>query len=639
MSKSTRNHNDPLRRWSVADALELYGVARWGRDYFGINEQGNLTVSHDQASVDMKVLVDDLVRRGIQPPLLIRFANLLESRIRLLNEAFAAAMADYEYRGGFRGVYPVKVNQSRKVVEAITRLGRPFHHGLEVGSKPELLAAIAMLDDPEALVICNGYKDEQYVATALLAAKLGRNVIVVVERPGELELVHHVSNDVGARPTIGVRLRPSARGAGKWEKSAGDHAKFGLSAAEILSLVDKLRQWQMLDCFALLHFHLGSQISSIRAIKDALREAARTYVELVAVGCDALRYFDVGGGLGVDYDGSQTNFDSSMNYTVQEYANDVVAAALEACDASGVEHPTVVTESGRAVVAHHSMLVANVIGVAKSAPKQTPPEPAEDAPTIAHNLWEVYSTVSRRNLRECFHDALEYKDQTLQLFNVGNLSLEQRADCERLFWATCHRMLEIARALNRVPREIEVLERMLSDTYFCNFSMFQSLPDAWAVDQIFPIMPVHRLAEKPTCHAVLADITCDSDGTLEAFIGQRDVTPTLPLHALNSEPYYLAMLLTGAYQEILGDLHNLFGDTNVVHVVLTGPGRYQIDEVTPGDTVTDVLQYVDYTPAVLINRLRGHIEQALDSGCMTLDESKQLMQRCQAVLASSTYLE
>ncbi len=639
MSKSTRAPVDPLRRWNVKDALDLYCVEQWGRDYFSVNECGHLTVAHDGGAIDLKLLVDDLVIRGIQPPLLLRLTNLLESRLELLNQAFAKAMTDYGYQASYRGVYPIKVNQSRKVVEAVARFGRRFHHGLEAGSKPELLAVMAMLDDEQALVVCNGYKDDHYIETALLAAKLGRTVVLVVEKPGELERIHNVAMELGVRPTIGIRVRPASRGAGKWEHSGGDRAKFGLSSTEILVALTKLKQWDMLDCFRLLHFHLGSQISSIRSIKDALREATRMFTELVKLGCERLDMFDVGGGLGVDYDGSQTNSESSMNYTVQEYANDVVSTMLEACDAEGMTHPTIVSESGRALVAHHSLLVVNVIGVTEQVPREDLEEPEEDASVVAHNLWEVLSTVNAKNLRECFHDALEYKDQLVQMFNLGHLSLAERASCEQLFWAACKRMVDIAASLPRMPRELLALERMLSDTYFCNFSMFQSLPDAWAVDQLFPIVPIHRLDERPTRRAVLADITCDSDGTIDSFIAVRDVKSTLPVHPPNDAPYYLGFLLTGAYQEILGDLHNLFGDTPVVHVVFDSGGSYEIEEVTQGDSITDVLQYVDYSPTVLVNRLRGHIERAVRRGRMTLEESKQLMQCYQSGLSSSTYLD
>ncbi|MCA9620702.1 MAG: biosynthetic arginine decarboxylase, partial [Myxococcales bacterium] len=538
--------------------MEAYGVHAWGREFFSINELGHLVVRHADYSSDLKLLVDDLNKRGLALPLLIRFPQLLEARIALLNEAFQHAIVEYGYKSVYRGVYPIKVNQSRKVVEAITRSGKRFHYGLEAGSKPELLAAMALLDDREALVICNGYKDESYVETALLASRLRGQVIIVVEKPSELKLILAVSKRLGIEPAIGIRMKLSSKGSGKWQESGGDHAKFGLTAAEILHVVQHLRDEEALHCLRLLHFHLGSQITAIRSVKDALREATRMYAELVKLGCTGLGYFDVGGGLGVDYDGSQTNFDSSMNYTVQEYANDVVWSVQELCDEQEVPHPVLVSESGRAVVAHHSVLVLNVIDV--SAPKGGGDitEPSEDDHNVTHRLWEVYSTVSRKNVREMYHDALDYKDEVLNLFNLGQLSLNERAKCEELFWAGCARIAEIVSGMSRVPEELQKLERVLSDTYFCNFSMFQSVPDAWAIDQLFPIMPIHRLGERPSRAAVLADITCDSDGTIDAFIDLRDVKETITLHNPNDEPYYLAIMLTGAYQEILGDMHNLF---------------------------------------------------------------------------------
>jgi len=632
--------NNGMNRWSLSDAVDTYGVETWGREHFRVNDAGHLTVGSGARHVDLKELADDLNHRGIAMPMLLRFSQLLEARIALLNGAFERAIADYGFRGSYRGVYPIKVNQSRKVVEAITKYGRNFHFGLEAGSKPELLAAMALLDDPEALVICNGYKDEHYIETALLASKLRHRVIIVVEKPSELELIRKVSQEMGIRPGIGIRLKLSARGSGKWEQSGGDHAKFGLSASQLLNAVEQLKSWEMLDCLRLIHFHLGSQITSIRSIKDALREATRLFVELHQLGCEHLDLFDAGGGLGVDYDGSQTNFDASMNYTVQEYANDVVWAVQEACDEADIPHPTLVTESGRAVVAHHSILLVNVIGTTET--RDDPEEmdrPAPDSHELVGKLWEVYSTVSRKNLREMYHDALEYKDQCLQLFNLGHLSLAQRAHCERLFWASCRRIARLAAEGGRVPEELSKLDRLLCDTYFCNFSLFQSVPDAWAIDQLFPIMPIHRLNEAPTRQAILADITCDSDGKIDQFIDLRDVRETLPLHPHRADqPYFLGIMLTGAYQEILGDLHNLFGDTHVVNVDIEEDG-YSVDEVVLGDTVGDVLRYVNYEPKELINMLRRQVELAIRDKRMTSAESRQLMTRYHDGLSAYTYLE
>ena len=640
MTRPSSQTADPLRHWSLRDASQLYGVSEWGRDYFTINTDGNLAVTHDEAALDLKLLADDLIRGGIQLPILLRFPELLEARIRLLHDAFADAIGRYGYKSEYRGVYPIKVNQSRRVVEAIVDCGRRFHYGLEAGSKPELLAVMAMLGDEQALVVCNGYKDEDYIETALLASKLGPTVVIVVEKPSELTLIRGVAEALRVKPSLGIRMRLSSRGAGKWEQSGGDQSKFGLSASEILSSIEQLREWDLLPCFELLHFHLGSQITAIQSIKEALREASRMYIELVRLGCADLAYLDVGGGLGVDYDGSQTNFESSMNYSVQEYANDVVSVMADACDAENIRHPFLVTESGRAVVAYHSVLIVNVIGVSESLPATSPEKPDAGAADVAHGLWEVYATVSSKNVRECFHDALEYKEQVLQLFNLGHLSLAQRAHCERLFWAACHKMAGITRTLKQVPEELQVLDRVLCDTYFCNFSMFQSLPDSWAVNQLFPIMPIHRLKEAPSRRAILADITCDSDGKIDSFIDARDVKNTLELHRPDGARYLLGIMLTGAYQEILGDLHNLFGDTNVVIVRLgKNAGDYEIVEVTQGDNVTDVLRYVDYEPGSLINGIRVSIETALKKGNMTLAESKQLMKRYRDGLAAYTYLE
>jgi len=675
---------DPLRRWTVADALETYGIQRWGCGYFNINEQGNLIVTPRAVStaagpatgptaipapggngngnghatptgptlvaspaagsagpgvIDMRELIDELSQRGIQLPILLRFSDILKSRIELICGAFNTAIKEYGYQGQYRGVYPIKVNQNRTVVEEIIEYGRPFHYGLEAGSKPELLTIMAIHQDDEALIICNGYKDEEYIETALLASKLGRTVILVVEKPSELDQIHRVAERMRIRPNLGIRARLSSRGAGRWEQSGGDFSKFGLTAAEMVDAVTKLKSWGQVDTLKLLHFHLGSQISAIKSIKNALREAGRLFVELYKLGALGLSYLDVGGGLGVDYDGSQTNFSSSMNYSIQEYANDVVFAMKEICDADGVPHPNIVSESGRAVTAHHSVLVVNVLGVSEfdtKVPSQIPP----GAAPLVKNMWETYQTVSQKNVLEAYHDAVEYKDQVLQLFNLGHLSLEDRVLCENLFWATCDKVLLLCRSLPHMPEELEGLEKALSDTYFCNFSMFQSLPDAWAVDQLFPIVPIHRLNSEPVRRATLADITCDSDGKIDSFIDLRDVKHVLELHPKEEgQDYFLGMFLVGAYQEILGDLHNLFGDTNTVHVSLGPDGDYDIKDVVAGDTVSEVLSYVDYSPSDLLGRLRANVEIALRKKLMTLEESRALINRFRQGMIGYTYLE
>jgi arginine decarboxylase len=629
------------RKWTVADSAEVYGVKYWGNNYFAINDAGNV-VAHpagpDGARIDLKELVDEVARRGIGLPLLIRFSDVLKSRIVELNETFKRAIAEYGYKGAYKGVYPIKVNQHRYVVEEIVQFGRPYHYGLEAGSKPELLAVMAMLDDEEALIVCNGYKDEEYIETALMASKLGRTVLIVVEKYSELSLIADVAKKVGVRPRIGIRVKLAAKGSGRWEASGGDRSKFGLSTREVVEAINFMRANDLLSCFELMHFHLGSQISAIRAVKNALREAGRFYVEVAKMGAP-LKYFDAGGGLGVDYDGSQTNFASSMNYTTQEYANDIVFSLQEICDAGGVPHPTIVTESGRAIVAHHSMLVVDILGVGEFDVGKAPDQVSPDVARVVKNLFETYRDITRKNVLEAYHDALEYKEEALQLFNLGNLSLSDRVVAEDIFWAICQRLLKLVREMREVPEELEGLERALSDTYFCNFSMFQSLPDIWAIDQLFPIMPIHRLGEEPTRRAVLADITCDSDGKIDHFIDRRDVKSVLELHPVNGHDYYLGVFLIGAYQEILGDLHNLFGNTNTVHVSLAAGGGYQIEHVVTGDTVTDVLKYVSYAREDLVARVRRFAELAVRANRMSLEETRSMLRMYEEGLAGYTYLE
>ncbi len=630
------------RKWTIADSAETYGIKYWANGYFSVNDLGHV-VCHPQGpeagSIDLKELVDEVVRRGIGLPLLIRFSDILKSRVVDLHEAFRRAMTEYGYKGGYRGVYPIKVNQHRYVVEEITQFGRPYHYGLEAGSKPELLAVMGILDDDEALIVCNGYKDEEYIETALLCSKLGRKVLIVVEKFSELELIATTARKIGVRPRIGIRIKLTSKGSGRWEGSGGDRSKFGLSTREVVEAVRFLREADMLSCFELIHFHLGSQISAIRSIKNALREAGRYFVEIVKLGAP-LKYFDAGGGLGVDYDGSQTNFASSMNYTLQEYANDLVFSLEEICDAAGVPQPTIVTESGRAVVAHHSMLVVDALGVGEFDVGKAPEVLPENASRVVRNLFDAWRDISTKNVRETYHDALEYREEALSLFMLGSLSLPERVVAEDIFWAICQKILKLVREMRDVPEEFEGLERTLSDTYFCNFSMFQSLPDIWAIDQLFPIMPIHRLTEEPTRRAVLADITCDSDGKIDHFIDRRDIKNVLELHPpVYGDEYYLGIFLAGAYQEILGDLHNLFGNTNTVHVSLAPGGGYQIEHVVTGDTVTDVLKYVSYAREDLVARVRRFAEQAVRSSGMSLEETRSLLRMYEEGLSGYTYLE
>jgi arginine decarboxylase len=653
---------DVLRTWTVADSQELYAIRNWGKGLFSVSQSGTLVVhptsipaddpaapkeaatkdtnapANLAAGIDLKELVGDLQKRGISTPLLLRFPDILARRIAALNEAFNRAIRENDFKGQYRGVYPIKVNQDRIVVETIVNAGTPFHYGLEAGSKPELLAVIAMLSDPDALVICNGYKDASYVETALLATKLGLHVILVVEKAAELKLIDDVSRRIGIKPSIGIRTKLSARGAGRWEQSGGDRSKFGLSSRELMEAVGFMRERGLLPHFELLHFHLGSQISAIKSVKNALREAGRFYCELVQIGA-GLKYVDVGGGLGVDYDGSQSNFSSSMNYTMQEYANDIVYGLREICDEAGAPHPTIVTESGRAVTAHHAVLIVDVLGVNALAPRM-PEKLPEDAEPVVRRLWEAQLGLTRKNFMETYHDALDLKEEALQLFNLGHLSLAQRVYAESVFWALCDRIVRIVRESSHVPDDLEGLEKAMSDTYFCNFSVFQSLPDSWAVEQLFPVTPIHRLNEKPGRRGVLADITCDSDGEISRFIDLKDVKDVLELHELRQgEDYYLGIFLVGAYQEILGDMHNLFGDTNEVHVSLQPAGGYKIEHVVPGDTVSDVLRYVGFEHKDLVARLRRASEEALRMKRITFEESKALMRLYEHGLSGYTYLE
>ncbi len=629
-----------MRGWTVRDSLELYNVTAWGAGFFTVNDKGHVEVrprGEQGPGIDLLDLVQDLDQRGLRTPLLVRFSDIIASRVRGLCGAFSRAISDYGYKGGFRGVYPIKVNQQRHVVEEIVEYGAAEKVGLEAGSKPELLIALAILDTPGALIICNGYKDRAYIETALLAQRLGRIPIIVVDRFRELDLIIRTSRELQIRPHIGVRARLTTKGAGKWVESTGDRSKFGLTAVEIVEAVDLLRAEGMLDCLELLHFHIGSQITAIRAHKDALREASRVFVGLHQMGAQP-RFVDVGGGLGVDYDGSQTNFHSSMNYSVQEYANDVVAAVQEACDKERIAHPDIVTEAGRAMTAHHSVLIFDVLGVHEMLSGR-PPEPvADDDHKVIKDLAEIWSTISQKNVQEVYHDSLQLKEEASELFSLGYLDLRGRARVERLFWDCCEKILRIVRELPYVPDDLEPLEKGLADTYYGNFSVFQSAPDHWAVKQLFPIMPIHRLDERPTRRGVFADLTCDSDGKIDKFIDQRDVKDVLELHSLNGQPYYIGVFLVGAYQEILGDLHNLFGDTDAVHVRLDADGRYAVEHVVEGDVVTEVLQYVQYDKGTLIEKVRRTIEVAMRAGQISLEDSARLRRHYEQGLQEYTYL-
>ncbi len=629
--------------WKLHDAFETYGVKNWGKGYFGINKLGHVTVHPDknpERSIDLKELVDQLKVRGIQAPVLLRFTDILKHRIDEIAGAFSKAMTEYEYSGGYSCVYPIKVNQQRHVVEEVLHFGREHGFGVEAGSKPELLAVLALTNGSgDVPIICNGFKDDEFIKMVVMAKKIGKNVIPVVEKFTELECIVRHAEHLKVRPVIGVRVKLAARGAGRWRSSAGFRSKFGLTLTEVLEAFEYLKSKELGDCLQMTHFHMGSQVSDIRKVKDALSEAARVYVELYRLGA-GLKYIDVGGGLGVDYDGSQTAFESSTNYTLQEYANDVVYRIKSVCDEAGVPHPAIISESGRALVAYHSVLVFDVLGTSDFDKCTAPESLPDDAPEPIRDMYSNFRDLNKKNFLEYYHDAVDQMEKTLALFNLGHLTIELRALAERLFWAFGRKLQRIVRDLDYVPEELNGLDSLLSDTYFCNFSVFQSMPDAWAIKQLFPIMPIHRLTEPPTRRGVLGDITCDSDGKIDQFIDLRDVRTTLELHPHNAnEPYYLGAFLLGAYQEILGDLHNLLGDTNAVHVSMEEDGTPSIDSVVKGDTVTEVLNYVQYSAEKLTDRIRKDVERAVRTGKISLQESREFLGFYEAGLEGYTYLE
>jgi arginine decarboxylase len=642
-SPTTRGH----RNWqagdafTVSDATELYEVERWGKGYFSISQSGHVLVHPTKdpvRSIDLKQLTDHLLLRGISLPVLIRFRDILRHRVGDIHNAFKTAITQHQYEGGYMCVYPIKVNQQRQVVEEVLDFGREYGFGLEAGSKPELLAVAAQAynDTP---IICNGFKDAEFIEMAMLAQKIGRTVIPVVEKYTELGLILKYAEKVGVRPKIGMRVKLASRGGGRWQGSGGYRSKFGLTVTEVLRGLEELRVLGMQDCFKLLHFHLGSQIPNIRIVKGALNEAARIYSELVKAGA-GLEYLDVGGGLGVDYDGSQTNFESSVNYTLEEYANDVVYHIQTVCDDAGVKHPTIVSESGRAIVAYHSVLIFNVLGVSTFGEEKIPASfPPDDTEQPLIDLLETYQNLTARNALESYHDAQQALDMALNLFSGGYLPLDQRCQAENLYWAILVKLKKLVGQMEDVPEDLQGLDDTMADTYFCNFSLFQSCPDSWAIKQLFPVMPIHRLNMPPTHHAVLGDITCDSDGKIDQFIDRRDVKRTLPLHTVNGEPYYLGVFLVGAYQEILGDLHNLFGDTHAVHVSLDDRGSVVLDAVIKGDTVKEVLDYVEFSADELVRKLRNDVELAVRQGKITYEESGRMLEFYEEGLGGYTYLE
>lgn len=628
------------KRWTVQESAQLYEIEQWAGNYFHIASNGNLCVSPDrnpENSIDLKHLVDQLGERGLELPVLLRFNGMLADRLKHLNDCFLNAIESHDYQNRYRCVFPIKVNQQRGVVQQVIQHGREFGFGVEAGSKPELLAVVAMTD-PQMPIICNGFKDAEFIRMALLAQRLGRTVIPVVEKVSELDLILEIAESLGVRPTLGMRVKLATRGSGRWQASGGYRSKFGLTVAEMLTQLDRLIERGMGDCFQLLHFHVGSQIGNIRQLKSAILEASRIYVDLYRRGA-GLSYLDVGGGLGVDYDGSRTDTDSSMNYTEQEYANDVVYHVGTVCDEAGVPHPQLISESGRAVAAHHSVLVMETLGVTcQGSVEHLPGDLPDEYEQPVHDLLMFYQELNPSNLRETFHDAQVALDLCMNLFSGGYLPLEQRVAAENLYFAICHRVRDMAVLVGDDSEDIRSLDRMLSDIYFANFSLFQSMPDSWAIDQLFPVMPIHRLNEEPTRHAVLGDITCDSDGKVEGFIGCGKRQRTLMLHPYKAkDPYLLAVFLVGAYQEILGDLHNLFGDTHAVHVDVKN-GVPKMQTIVKGDTVQEVLEYVQYEGRELVDKLQDAVEDAVQSGRINNHQAGETVVFYEKALSDYTYL-
>jgi len=630
-----------MRKWNVEDSKELYNIDGWGINYFSINNKGNVTVcpNKDDVKIDLKEVIDELQLRDVTTPVLLRFPNILNDRILSMTNCFQKAKKAFDYKGDNFVVYPIKVNQIRPVVEEIVSHGKKFNVGLEAGSKPELHAVIATSVGTDSLIICNGYKDEDYVELALLAQKMGRNIILVVEKLNELRIIFNIANRLKIKPNIGIRIKLASSGSGKWESSGGDVSKFGLTASELLEALDFLEASGLKDCLRLVHFHIGSQVTKIRRIKLALREAAQFYVQLHSLGF-GVSFVDIGGGLGVDYDGTKSaNSESSVNYSIQEYVNDAISCMVDASNKNNIPHPNIITESGRSLTAHHSVLIFEVLE-STSVP-QWPEEDDlnEEDHELVKELHASWQVLNQSKMLEVWHDAQSIREEALDRFSLGLLDLKTRAQIERLFWSIANDIYKMTQNLKHVPDEFNSLSKLLSDKYFCNFSLFQSLPDSWAIDQIFPIIPIHRNGERPIHNATLQDITCDSDGKIDSFIATRNFSHHLPVHPLKKdEPYYIGVFLVGAYQEILGDLHNLFGDTNAVHISVDDNG-YQIDQIIDGETVAEVLEYVQYNPKKMVRAVETWVTSSVKNGKISLSEGKEFLANYRSGLYGYTYLE
>ena len=629
-----------MRRWRIEDSAELYNITGWGLKYFSINDKGHVQVTPREgcAPVDLKDLMDELQIRDITAPVLLRFPDILDNRIEKISRCFKQAADEYKYEAQNFIIYPIKVNQMRQVVDEIVSHGKKFNIGLEAGSKPELHAVLATNIDEHNLIICNGYKDENYIELALLAQKMGRRIFLVVEKLNELHLIARLAKRIGVRPNIGIRIKLSSSGSGKWEESGGDHSKFGLNSSELLEAVDALAKYKMEDCLKLIHFHIGSQITKIRRIKNALREATQFYVQLTKMGFD-IDFIDIGGGLGVDYDGTRSSAsENSMNYSIQEYANDAISSIVDVCEKNGLKQPNVITESGRSLSAHHSILIIETLETTQLPIWNDNEEVSDSDHELARELYQIWDKLGQQSLLESWHDALQIREEALDRFSLGMLDLHTRAQIEKLFWSVAREVNDIAKTMKHVPEELRI-SKMLPDKYFCNFSLFQSLPDSWAIDQMFPIMPISRLDEKPTRTATIQDVTCDSDGKINYFISSHGFSNALPIHPIkNGESYYLGVFLVGAYQEILGDMHNLFGDTNTVHVSVYND-RYEIEQIIDGETVAEVLDYVQYNPKKLVRNVETWVTRSMKSGKITPEEGREFLSNYRSGLYGYTYLE
>ena len=630
-----------MKKWSIEDSREMYNIKGWGASYFDINEEGNVSVSpcKDEAQIDLREIVDELSLRDVTPPLLLRFPDILDNRIEKTANCFKRAAEEYEYKAQNFIIYPIKVNQMQPVVEEIISHGRKFNLGLEAGSKPELHAVIAVQCQSDSLIICNGYKDQSYIELALLAQKMGKRIFIVVEKLNELDIIARAAKKLNVKPNLGIRIKLASSGSGKWAESGGDASKFGLTSSELLDALRILDEKGLHDSLRLIHFHIGSQITKIRRIQTALREAAQFYIILHKMGYN-VDFVDCGGGLGVDYDGTRSaNSESSVNYSIQEYVNDCVYTFVDAANKNDIAHPNIITESGRSLTAHHSVLVIDVLETA-SLPEMPEEFEAKDSDhQLVKDLYEIWDNLNSKNMLEDWHDAEQIRDEALELFSHGIVDLKTRAEIESMYWSVCHEINTLSKQMKHVPEELRNIDKLLADKYFCNFSLFQSLPDSWAIDQLFPIMPIQRLTERPTRNATLQDITCDSDGKIANFVKEGHLSHVLPLHALRrNEPYYLGVFLVGAYQEILGDMHNLFGDTNAVHVSVKD-GHYHIDQIIDGETVEEVLDYVQYNPKKLVRQLEIWVTKSVKNGKISLEEGKEFLSNYRSGLYGYTYLE